>query len=174
MGFNAIVSLAYNSESNYDLVATQVTGTGTGVGAHDSYVYSLYSANPTPGDVINVNINYTGIDQTGPEAGIIWDNDPGFKVNRAITNDDEALYAVLTTYDPLLEHSVFDGFSSTFTIVTNDEYTGSDPTSMSSDGVIFINAKEGPVEWSATEAVPEPSSALLLGLGSLIALRRRR
>ncbi len=179
MDFGVVVSLAYDSETTYSLKAEQITGTGTGVGANDSYIYTLYSDNAIAGDVVRLNVDYTGIDKNGPEANIFWDRDPGFKVNRSISSDNTALTAYLTEYEVSEELSVFKQFSAEFTVKQNDVEKSEDGEKIaqfSSDGVIFTSAKAGPVAWSATEttSVPEPSSTLLLGLGSLFLLRRKR
>ena len=80
----------------------------------------------------------------------------------------------------------FNTFSAQFTVSGSNPNLGeggdSDGAqsipSFSSDGVIFTSAKAGPIAWNATgspaESVPEPSSTLLLGLGSLCLLRRKR
>ncbi len=186
MDFTAIVSLAYNSESSYSLVTTQITGTGTGVGSHDSYIYNIVSPNATAGDIITLNIDYTDIGATGPESGVTWDEDPAFKVNRSINDQTTDFIATLNNYDVDQAHSVFNTFSAQFTVSGSNPNLGeggdSDGAqsipSFSSDGVIFTSAKAGPIAWNATgspaESVPEPSSTLLLGLGSLCLLRRKR
>ncbi len=197
VNFQAIISLAYSSTSVYKLGATS----SGAAGSHDNYHYNLESVAPTHGDVITMNIDYFNIDQNGPTAGILWDSDPSFKFNHGFDND-KADYKATITNVPLQtiaqDQSVFTPFSSTFTI------SGSDPTSdgtsegtssgtvtdggtksgstitkdapqptLTSDGLIFTSFKQGPSTWTAT-AVPEPSSALLLAIGSAFILRRRR
>jgi len=175
VNFQAIISLAYSSSSVYRLGATQITGTGTGVGITDSYSYRLTTEAPTTGDVVTMNVNYTGLDQAGPAAGIVWDNAPGFHVNKGFNGDDTIVEANIDTVDESALKSVFNPFSTTFTMnETGIEDPGDGSvTKFESDTLIFTSAKQGPVTWEAT-AVPEPSSAILLTLGAGFMLRRKR
>lgn len=189
VNFQAIISLAYKSSSVYNIGTIQAGSTGTS----DNFLYSLESLAPTHGDVVTLNIDYVNIDQSGPAENIVWDSEPTFNFNHAFDNDTADYFAAITPVDIqtiTTEQSVFSPFSSTFTI------SGSDPTTdtiidgtggtkgatdsnlptLTSDSLIFTSVKQGPSTWSATatEAVPEPSSAILLTLGASFMLRRKR